>query len=341
MTAVHAVVPGTIDDPARPSGGNFYDRRVLDGLRGAGWSVQEHAVAGSWPRPDAAALDALASVVTLVPDDVVLLVDGLVASSAPGVLVPAAARLRLVVLAHVPPVTSEVLAAASAVLTTSRWTRRVLLERHALSPGRIHVAEPGVEAAPLATGSGSGGDLLCVAAVTRDKGHLTLASALWQVADLAWRCTLVGSVLCEPGHVDRVRRRLERDGLTDRVTFCGALPGDLLAPAYASADLLVLPTRCESYGMVVTEALARGLPSLTTDVGGVPEALGVLPDGRRPGLLVRPGDPARLAVALRGWLTDPTLRSDLRDAARVRRGSLTGWSTTTGLVADVLAGVAA
>ena len=55
MNEVHVVVPYGIDDPRRPSGGNVYDRRVCRGLVALGWSVHEHAVAGRWPRPDAAA----------------------------------------------------------------------------------------------------------------------------------------------------------------------------------------------------------------------------------------------------------------------------------------------
>jgi glycosyltransferase involved in cell wall biosynthesis len=343
VSTVHAVVPAGLDDPARPSGGNAYDRRVLDGLRASGWAVHEHAAPGSWPRPDAAALEALHSLVASVPDGALLLVDGLVASTAPQVLVPAAARLRLVVLVHMPLGTREreVLAAACAVLTTSRWTRRLVLERHSLRPDRVHVAEPGVDPARLARGTPAGGDLLCVAAVTRHKGHELLLSALAQLPDLPWRCTMVGSLARDPAFVTRVRRQVARDGLGDRVVFRGALSGEALTASYSSADLLVLPTRLESYGMVVTEALARGLPVVATTVGGVPEALGVLPDGRRPGLLVPPEDPASLGDALHRWLTDPVLRADLRDAARVRRASLEGWSTTTGHVARVLAGVAA
>ncbi len=102
MRAVHFVVPDGIDDPARPSGGNTYDRHVRRGLDSLGWSVHEHAVPGSWPRPDAAALAGLAGVVQRIPDDAVVLLDGLVASTAPDVLVAQARRLRLVVLVHMP-----------------------------------------------------------------------------------------------------------------------------------------------------------------------------------------------------------------------------------------------
>ncbi len=127
----------------------------------------------------------------------------------------------------------------------------------------------------------------------------------------------------------------------DRVRFPGPCTGPELDRAYAAADLLVLASRAETYGMVVTEALARGLPVLAADVGGVSEALGQGKDGTRPGLLVAAGDPAAFGAALRTWLGDAELRGRLRRAARERRASLRRWPATTSVVAGVLAGAAA
>jgi glycosyltransferase involved in cell wall biosynthesis len=124
------------------------------------------------------------------------------------------------------------------------------------------------------------------------------------------------------------------------VRFPGARAGPELDRAFAAADLLVLASHVEAYGMVITEALARGLPVLATEVGGVTEALGHGDDGTRPGLLVPPGDPAALAAALRIWLGDDELRGRLRRAARARRASLNGWPDTTYLLAGVLEGAA-
>ena len=129
-------------------------------------------------------------------------------------------------------------------------------------------------------------------------------------------------------------------GLGDRVRFPGPCTGHELDRAYAAADLLVLPSRAETYGMVVTEALSRGVPVLGTEVGGVSEALGHGDDGARPGLLVPPGDPAALGTALRAWLEDAGLRDRLRLAARERRAQLRPWTATASAVAGVLAGVA-
>ena len=348
MTAVHVVVPDGIDDPARPSGGNVYDRRVCRALAEMGWPVHVHAVPGSWPRPDAAAYAALAGVVHDLPDGAVTLLDGLVASTAPEVLVPQADRLRLIPLVHMPLGRDSadndtrmregaVLLAATSVVTTSAWSRRTLLELYSLSGDRLHVAEPGVDAAPLSSGTKTAGALLCVAAVIPGKGHDMLLDALATMTDLSWDCLCVGSTDRHPAFAESLRRRLSDDGLENRVRFVGPRTGADLDRSYESADLLVLPSRGDTYGMVVSEALARGLPVVATDVGGVGETLGHGTGAFRPGLLVPPDDPAALAAALRTWLGDADVRRSWRRAARERRASLAGWSTTTSVLAGVLA----
>jgi glycosyltransferase involved in cell wall biosynthesis len=322
---VHVIVPEGIDDPATPSGGNEYDRRVCRGLAALGWTVHEHAVAGAAE---------LARTVARIPDGAMVLLDGLIASPAPEALVPEAGRLRQVVLVHMPlgdRREHEILAAASAVVTTSAWTRRRLREIYALPDDRIHVAEPGVDAAGLAPGTAAGGALLCVAALTPGKGHDVLVDALATATDLPWTCTCVGSLDKDRAFADRVRRSAR--SLGDRVRFPGPLTGRELDREYATADLLVLASHAETYGMVIIEALAHGLPVLVADVGGVSEALG---DGTRPGLLVAPGDPAALGAALRAWLDDAELRDRLRQAARERRATLRPWQDTASAVAGVL-----
>ncbi len=341
MTTVHVVMPDGIDDPSRPSGGNTYDRRICDGLISLGWTVHEHAVAGAWPQPDAPSLAALDGAVGQIPDDCVVLLDGLVASTAPEVLVPQSRRLRLVALVHMSLGDERertVLEAAAAVVTTSLWTRRRLLETYALSADRVHVAEPGVDGADLATPSADGGALLCVAAVTFGKGHDVLLDALAATADLPWQCVCVGSLDRDPEFVEGLRRRCTEIGLGERVSFAGPRTGADLDATYAAADLVVLASRAEAYGMVVAEALARGVPVLASDVGGVTEALGYGAGDSRPGLLVAPQDPAALGAALRTWLGDAEVRGRLRQAARQRRDSLRRWSSTTSALAGVLAG---
>ncbi|MEU2611061.1 glycosyltransferase family 4 protein [Micromonospora sp. NPDC007271] len=331
MTVVHVVLPGDIDDPATPSGGNGYDRRVCHELAALGWTVREHPVPGDWPRPGTGERAALARVLAALPDGALVLLDGLAAAPVPEVLAPHARRLRLVVLVHLPiedDAEARSLAVAAGVVATSEWTRRRLLDRYPLPADRVRVATPGADRAALAAGSPDGARLLCVAAVTPLKGHDVLAAALATLADRPWSCDCVGALSRDPGFVDRLRGQLAAAGLADRVRLPGPCTGAALDAAYAAADLLVLPSRRETYGMAVTEALARGVPVLGSDTGGLPEALGRAPDGRRPGLLVPPDDPAALAGALRRWLTDSALRDRLRRAARQRRDTLTGWTVT-------------
>ena len=172
------------------------------------------------------------------------------------------------------------------------------------------------------------GGLLCVAAVIPGKGHDVLLDALATMTDLSWDCLCVGSMDRDPAFAERLRRRLSGDGIEDRVRFAGPRTGADLDRSYEAADLLVLPSRGETYGMVVTEALARGLPVVAADVGGVAETLGHGTGAVRPGLLVPADDPAALAAALRTWLGDAEVRLSWRRAARERRASLAGWSTT-------------
>jgi glycosyltransferase involved in cell wall biosynthesis len=350
VTAVRFIVPSGIDDPARPSGGNAYDRRISRGLAATGWTVHVHEVPGSWPCPDGRSLDALVSVVGAIPDGGLVLLDGLVGSPAAEVLHSHAGRLRLVVLVHMPlghgstkrarRREGAVLSAAASVVTTSSWARRVLLDLYSLPSDRVHVAEPGVDPAELAPGTATAGALLSVAAVIPGKGHDVLVEALASLTGFRWHCQCIGSLERDPAFVQRLRRRIVDGGMEGRVRFSGPQAEADLAHSYAAADLLVLPSRAESYGMVIAEALARGLPVVAAEVGGAPEALGRGANGTRPGLLVPPGDPASLRDALRSWLEDAGLRLRLRAAARERRASLAGWSTTTSAVAEALRGAA-
>lgn len=343
MNRVHVVLPPGVDDPTRPSGGNVYDRQVCRALAIRGWDVREHAVPGRWPRPDDAARRRLQEVLAAVPDGEVVLFDGLVGSAVPEALEEESARLRLVVLVHLPlghqpadaaapPGERRALEAAGAVVTTSRWTRSWLLARYRLVPERVHVAQPGVDPAEPAAADPSGRRLLCAAAVCRDKGQDLLLEALAEVADLDWTLVCAGSLTVDPAYVRGLRATLLDRGLGPRVTFAGPLGREDLHRAYAASDLLVLASRFETYAMVVAEALGHGVPVLATDVGGVGEALG------GGGVTVPADDPRALAEALRAWLANPPVRQRLRAAALDRRASLRPWADTAGSIEQVLVG---
>ena len=352
LRTVHFVLPGGVDDPATPSGGNAYDRRVCLDLPGFGWQVTKHAVPGDWPRPGADARTELARTLREFPDGTVVLLDGLVACGVPEIIVPEAERLRLAVLVHLPlgdetgldpAVAAEldarertVLRAVPAVIATSDWAVRRLVSHHGLAPERVHVAAPGADIAPLASGTDGVSRLLCVAAVTPRKGQHRLVEALAAVRDLPWSCVCVGGITQDPEYVAHLRMLIKKYGLQDRLHLAGPKAGAELDASYAAADLMVLTSYAETYGMAVTEALARGIPVLATDVGGVAEAVGRAPDGGVPGILVPPEDPAALAAELRGWFGEADVRRRLKAAARGRRAALDGWATTARSLAGVL-----
>lgn len=336
--AVHAVMPAGIDDPTRPSGGNRYDRRVLDALAARGWAVCERPVPGAWPQPSPSDLAGLDRLLRGLPDGTPVLIDGLIASAAAGVVLPVTDRLRVLVLLHMPLGTDgeqELLRRCAGVVTSSRWVGARLCA-DGLEPGRVTVAEPGVDPADPVAGSITGARLLSVAVLAPHKGQDMLIAALHRLADLNWTCTLAGSADADPAFAARLR--VHAGALGERVRFVGPLAGPELDLAYVAADLLVHPSRAETYGMVITEALARAIPVVATDVGGIPGALGRDASGHRPGCLLPPDDVDALAGALRGWLTDPGRRADWRRAAMARRGTLAGWSTTADVLADALAG---
>lgn len=352
MSAVHVVVPAGIDDVALVSGGNVYDRHVIDGLRALGIDVHEHHLVGTWPHPEPTDLAALRALVGGVEDGSTLLVDGIIASVAPEVLVPAAARLRLVPLLHMPlgvglPDTivpdavrreRAVLHAAASVVVTSGWTRDLVIEQHGVGPDRVVVAEPGTDPAPVSPGSPTGSRLVSVGAISRAKGHDVLVEALTAIADLDWTFTVIGSTGRDPDLVDALAKQVARAGLADRVRLTGVLTGEDLGEVLAASDLLVHPSRGETYGMVVAEALARAIPVVATTAGGLPTTLGTDAQSR-PGILVPHGDPEALASALRVWLSHDDLRPMLRSRAFERRRSLTGWDATAAAVARALEAV--
>lgn len=330
MSTVFFAVPDAIEDPLRVSGGNVYDRRLRDGLGAAGWDVRVLPV----PERDGALVRALAG----IPSAAVVLVDGLLVAREPGSVAADAGRLRCAILTHM--VDGELggtertdYRAARRVIATSGWTRAELIAQDAAEPHAISVAHPGTDEAPLSVPSPSGGRLLCVGAVAPHKGQDLVVDALSALSGLpGWTCTFVGSLTTDPGFVAALRASIGAAGLTDRVVLAGVLIGDALAEAYARADLVLQPSRLESYGMAVADALAHGIPVLTTEVGGLPEAIGV----EDAAMIVPPDDPWAIRVVLQQWWASADHRRALHDAALRARGARRTWAATVAAVAVAL-----
>jgi SAM-dependent methyltransferase len=215
------------------------------------------------------------------------------------------------------------------VIVTSRSTAK-MLDAYDVPADRIVVVEPGTNAVvspqPPVT-SRQPLQILCVATVIPRKGHAILLRALATLRDLPWRLTCVGGLDRDPALVTRLRALVHEDGLDDRVAFAGEMSGPTLDAEYARADLFVLPTLYEGYGMVVAEALAHGLPVISTPTGGIDELIrGVRGQAdAEAGLLVAAGDAAALESALRRVLTDAGLRAEFARGAQLARDRIPTW----------------
>ena len=328
---LHFVVPGPIE---QRTGGYIYDRRIVDGLLALGWTVEVHELAGDFPSVDDVARRSAAAALSAIPPNGLCLIDGLA--------LPAFSELedRLpqpwIALVHHPlaletglrpaeaqafaGIERRLLAGAMRVIVTSAGTRRDLAP-YGVEDRRIGVVLPGTDLATLARGSaGPGVTLLCVASLTPRKGHLVLLEALHELADLDWRLVCVGSDERDPACAREIASALDRLGLRARVELVGERAEADVGPYYDRADLFVLASYHEGYGMALAEALARGLPAISTTAGAIPDTV---PDDA--GLLVAPGDARALAAALRRVMTEPALRSRLIAGARAARARLPGW----------------
>lgn len=338
------IVPGPLETL---TGGYGYDRRIIAGLRDRDWSVEVRELDHTFPRPTAAACRHAASVLAGIPRGASVLIDGLALGALPAVIEREAARLRLVGLVHhplaletglAPDVAAELevserraLAAVRLVVVTSRATA-ALLEGYGVGADRIAVVEPGTDRAAVARGTTGGPPhLLSVAALIPRKGHDVLFRALATIADRDWRLTCVGHLERDPPTVDRLRAQLHALRLEHRVILAGEADPATVHAWYDRADVFVMPTLYEGYGMAVAEALAHGLPVIGTTTGALPELV-----GSDAGVLVPPGDPDALAAALARVVLDADFRDRLAAGARRVRERLPGWDDASEKLAVVL-----
>jgi glycosyltransferase involved in cell wall biosynthesis len=338
------LVPGNL---GTKTGGYAYDRRIIEGLRARHWQIDVPSLGEGYPAPGADAQALTREVVEALPDGALAVVDGLAFGVMAELAERHARRIRWVALVHHPlsletglaperqsalfDSERRALATARGVIVTSPSTARALAAFD-VALSRIAVVEPGTEAAPLATGSGTEGlNLLCVATLTPRKGHALLVEALAGLRDRRWTLHCVGSLAMDPACAAELMQAVERHGLSDRVVLHGEQDDAGLGALYASADVFVLPSFHEGYGMALAEALARGLPVISTTAGAIPDT--VPADA---GVLVRPGDGVALRSALQRMLDDGAWRSDLAAGARAARQRLPTWDDSAKRFASAL-----
>jgi glycosyltransferase involved in cell wall biosynthesis len=336
--AIAFIVPGSLD---QRTGGYLFDRRIVDGLRASGRAVSVHELPGSFPDGDAMARRAAAKALAGLDAASVAVVDGLALPAFADCLPEAAGRLRLVGFVHhalaletglslqrraaLALVEARLLPRLDGVLCPSRATARHL-EGLGVAPERIAVTPPGTSrpAAPRRARQAGPLRLLSVGTVTPRKGHLALIEALANLADRPWHLLVIGSLARDRATVEALERAIARHALSARVTLAGEWPPERLSAAYGEADIFVLPSYHEGYGMAFAEALAHGLPIVATSAGAIPETVPVAA-----AMLVPPGDSAELGRALAMVLDSGALRARLADGAAKAGAALPDWPTAT------------
>ena len=360
MTAtaeIHLLIPGPLE---QRTGGYLYDARMVEGLSRLGWSAVVHSLEGQFPDPDEEARSSARRSLVSLPEGAAVLVDSLSLPALPPSPDAHVARLRIIPLIHhlaseevgfnkfvikrLEMLEKESLSQASGVIVTSDHTAN-RVERLGVAGHLIHVVHPGVEPARMARGPepGSPPQLLCVGSVIPRKGQDVLVHALAQLDDRRWTCICAGSLERATHFAERVFRIVDETGLAERVRFVGECDEARLEEFYDRSSIFVLPSHYEGYGMALTEALARGLPVVSTIGGAIPHTVPA-----EAGLLVPPGDPAALAQALATLLpneprpadTSPNSGKDrwtqLASAARRHAATLPSWDDQARAFAEAI-----
>lgn len=342
-------VPG---DLATPTGGYAYDRRMIAELRELGWTVDVIDLGDGFPRPTSEIRVSAQAHLAAVAKDQPIVIDGLAFGVLPDVAVQLRERHPLIAIVHHPLAletglkASEAaelhaseqaaLSAAARVVTTSTTTARGLVADYGVSPDRITIALPGADRVAQAHGSSDGiVRLLAVGSIVPRKAYDVLIAALAGLASLPWHLVIAGDRTRDPVAAARLDDDIARHKLADRVTILGAVSPQRIAELYAAADLFVLPSRFEGYGMVYSEAIMRGLPVVGTTAGAIPETV---PAGA--GLLVAPDDATALASVLRRLIENADERSGLAAAARVAAARFPTWQDSAKIFARALEAVA-
>lgn len=347
MTRCAFVIPGDI---TLPTGGYGYDRQILARLGQNGITVSHVALPGSFPAPTKADMTRTETLLAATPADGILLIDGLALGAIPVDLMRRVQR-RVVALVHHPLYLEaglsearskelfaserDVLADAAHVVVTSPTTKTLVARHLGVPAERITVAEPGTERAARARGTGTPLALLAVGAVVPRKGYHVLVEALAGLANADWRLSIAGPDDRSPQTTEQVRALIAKKELEPRIRMLGAVDQAALAALYDAADVFVMPSLFEGYGMVLAEAMSRGLPIVCTTGGAAAETAPAAA-----AIKVPPGQAEALETALRQVLNNPALRARMAEASWTAGQKLPQWDDTARIIADVIKGLA-
>ncbi len=244
---------------------------------------------------------------------------------------------------------TEVIARAGCVIASTPAEATQLMEHYSAGPERLCVSPPGVDHGVFRPGPRAaareqlglpveGRLVLFAGRIQPLKSPDVALAAFALLADELpdSRLLVIGGPSGPQGKeaIDSLRSAAERAGLTDRVSLWNPLPHHALATAYRAADVVVVPSRSESFGLVAAEAQSCGIPVVASSVGGLAH---IVADDES-GLLVAGWDPADYAAALRRILTDPVLADRLAAGALANAGQFS-WPATADRLLELYTGI--
>lgn len=335
------VYPGDLN---APTGGYAYDRRIIAGLQSLGWQIQCIALGEGYPFPSPIQLEQAIDKLRGLAKGVPMVVDGLALGALPTLAAEIATRHPLIALIHHPLASefglseaqiallqqseTQALCHACKVITNSPATARGLQLHYGVDRDRIDVVLPGTDrVSPTESKKQSTVDaskevrLLSVASIIPRKGFHYLIAALAPLADLPWTLSIAGDTSRNSEAYAQLLADIHRFKLDGRVQVLGAVTDSALEILYSQADVFVLASLFEGYGMVYAEAMAYGLPIIATTGGAIPDTVPV-----QAGLLVTPGDTAALTCALKNVITDAAYRTRLANGALQAAAQLPSWN---------------
>lgn len=353
-------------DLSTPTGGYIYDRRIIAGLEHLGWDVQCVGLGDGFPSPDQTTVAQARQTLLSLTSGVPVVMDGLALGVLPEAVAALARRNPVIGLIHHPLAfesglspervalltasETEALSHVSQVIVTSPATARDLVRCFGVQTESIEAILPGTEPAPASNPTlapdalASGKDrvsghpmqphtlrLLSVGSIVPRKGFDVLLAALEPLGKLSWTLSIAGDATRDLVAPAQLARDIARFGFTGRVHVLGAVDEAQLESLYQEADVFVLASHFEGYGMAFAEALARGLPVIGTTGGAIPETV---PEGA--GLLVPPGDVERLTQALQRMMQDETLRARLSAGAREAAARQPTWQDSSRRFSEVV-----
>ena len=343
---VSLMVPAPFDTV---SGGYAYDRRMVAGLREAGHSVSVAELAGTHPLADDLARASARAAWSGIAHGSRRIIDGLALPAFVG-LDDALAVRETVGLIHHPTsletgfsetdrstllrADKRLLPRLGRIIVTSELTAERLAADLGIDRDRISVVVPGTDEAPRSEGSsGTTCRIISIGALVPRKGHDVLLRALARLFDLDWQLTIVGSPDRDPVHARSLAALAEALGIARHVRFAGEVTDAALEALWRDADLFALATHWEGYGMVVAEALKRGVP-VAVSAGGAAGNL-VTPES---GVICPVGDHNNLSKALRRMIFGTALRRGMAEAAWQVGRKLPSWQTQVREFAQALVG---